>query len=166
MTPAKIKIFDETFHKLIKYNIIERSKSPWSSGAFVVPKSDGTLRFVVNYKPLNKITIPDSYPMIRMDDMLAILCQCKYFSTFDLAKGFFQIVMAHTDKEKTAFLSHHGLWQFKRLPMMLCNSPATFVRCINQVLGDLKWKIFAVYFDDIINLSTTFKEHLDHIDQV
>jgi transposase InsO family protein len=166
MTQAKRELFDETFFELIKYDVIERSKSPWSSNAFVVPKSDGSQRFVINYKPLNAITIPDQYPMSRMDDMLSILGQCQYFSTFDLAKGFYQISMAPEDKEKTAFISHHGLWQFKRLPMGLRNSPATFVRCIDQVLGDLKWKICCVYFDDILIFSRTFDEHLEHIQMV
>jgi transposase InsO family protein len=163
MTSAKRKVFDETFYELIKYDVIEPSKSPWCSNAFVVPKTDGSQRFVINYKPLNAITVPDAYPMSRMDDMLAILGQCRYFSTFDLAKGFYQIQMKDEDKQKTAFICHHGLWQFKRLPMGLRNSPATFVRCIDQVLGDLKWKICAVYFDDIIIFSRTLDEHLEHI---
>jgi len=101
--------------------------------------------------------------MSRMDDMLAILGTCNYFSTFDLAKGFYQIQMSEADKIKTAFLSHHGLWQFKRLPMGLRISPATFVRCVDQVLGDLKWKICAVYFDDTIIFSHTFEEHKKQI---
>jgi hypothetical protein len=166
MNQAKRQIFDKYFFELVKFDVIERSRSPWSSSAFLVPKSDGSQRFVVDYKPLNKITVPDLYPMSRIDDMLAILGQSKFFSTFDLSKGFYQIKMAEQDKQKTAFISHHGLWQFKRLPMGLSNSPATFVRCIDQVLGDLKWTICAVYFDDIIIFSSTFEEHLKHIDLV
>jgi transposase InsO family protein len=166
MNVAKRQIFDQYFFELIKYDVIERSQSSWSSSAFLVPKQDGSMRFVVDYKPLNSITIPDVYPMSRMDDMLAILCQCQYFSTFDLAKGFFQIEVVPEHRDKTAFISHHGLWHFKRLPMGLSNSPATFVRCIDHVLGDLKWKICAVYFDDIIVFSSTFEEHLLHLEMV
>jgi len=121
---------------------------------------------VVYYKPLNAITVADVYPMSLMDDMLSILWQCQFFSTFDLSKGFYQIAMASENKAKTAFLSHHGLWQFKRLPMGLKNSPATFVRCVDQVLGDLKWKVCAVYFDDTIIFSSNFEEHVRHIDLV
>jgi len=166
MNPAVRAAFDRTFYELVKYDVIEPSTSPWSSSAFIVPKPDGTSRFVVDYKPLNAITVPDQYPMSRMDDMLAILGTCKYFSTFDLAKGFYQIQMHESDKEKTAFLSHHELWQFKRLPMGLRNSPATFVRCVDQVMGNLKWQICCVYFDDIIIFSQTFEEHLSHIKEV
>jgi transposase InsO family protein len=163
MNQAKRLIFDETFHELQKYDVIEPSKSPWSANGFVVPKSGGGHRVVIDYKPINAITIPDLYPISRMDDMLAILGPCCYFSTFDLSKGFHQIMMSEKDKEKTAFISHQGLWQFKRLAMGLRNSPACFQRCVDQVLGDLKWKICAVYFDDIIVFSTTFDEHLKHI---
>jgi len=67
------------------------------------------------------------------------LSSSMYMSTFDLFKGFFQIKMAKKDKPKTAFISNRGQWQFKRLPMGLMNSPATFVRCIDEILGDLNW---------------------------
>jgi len=163
MNPAKRKIFDENFFELLKYDIIEKSNSPWAANGFVVPKKGGGHRVVIDYKPINKVTIPDVYPITRMDDMLAILGPCCYFSTFDLSKGFHQILMSPKDKIKTAFLSHHGLWQFKRLPMGLRNSPATFMRCLDQVLGDLKWKICAIYFNDIVIFSRTFEEHLMHI---
>jgi len=166
MNHAKCKIFDENFFELLKYDIIEKSNSPWAANGFVVPKKGGGHRVVIDYKPINKITTPELYPITRMDDMLSILGPCCYFSTFDLSKGFHQILMSPTDKMKTAFLSHHGLWQFKRLPMGLRNSPATFMRCLDQVLGDLKWKICAVYFDDIVIFSRTFEEHLAHIQMV
>jgi hypothetical protein len=62
--------------------------------AFIVPKPDSSPRFVINYKPLNKVTLPDKYPVPRIDDMLAFLGRANYFSTFDLAKGFYQIEIA------------------------------------------------------------------------
>jgi len=133
----------------------------------VVPKKDGGgLRFVVDYKPVNSITVSDNYPMPRMDDMIATLGECSYFSTFDLSKGFHQIEMNPSDKIKTAFISHRGAWQFKRMPMGLKNSPATFQRCVDTVLGYLKWKFCAVYFDDIVVFSKTFEDHMYHIKEV
>jgi len=89
MSPGKRKIFDEVFDDLLANNIIEPACSPWSSTAFLVPKSDGGLRFVVDYKPLNKLTVPDKYPVPRIDDMLAFLGSSMYMSTFDLLKGCF-----------------------------------------------------------------------------
>jgi len=71
--------------------------------------------------------------------------------------------MAKKDKPKNAFISHRGQWQFKRLPMGLMNTPTTFVRCIDEILGDLKWVCVLGYFDDIIVFSKSFDEHCEHI---
>jgi len=161
MTPGKRKVFDETFDELLKYDIIEPSQSPWSSNGFVVTNNDNSLRFVLNYKPINAVTKSDVYPINRIDEMLAHLGSSNYMSTYDLSKGFFQIEMNDEGKEKTAFISHRGLWQFKRMPMGLKNSPATFQRMVDNVLGDNKWLIVLVYFDDIMVFSTTFEKHLE-----
>jgi hypothetical protein len=165
-SPGKRKLFDITFDELYEMDIIEPSNSPWASNAFIVPKPCGGSRFVINYKPINEYTVPDVYPVNRIDDMLAFLGSSQYFSVFDLYKGFHQIEVARKDRPKTAFLSHRGLWQFKRMPMGLMNSPATFQRCIDVVLGDLKWKICICYFDDIIIFSQTFHEHCLHLQMV
>lgn len=109
MTPAKRKIFDESFLELLELNIIEPSYSPWSANAFVVPKKDGSLRPVIDYKPINKVTVPDVYPIPRINDQLAILGPCSWFSLFDISKGYFQIAMKEEDRPKTAFISHHGI---------------------------------------------------------
>jgi hypothetical protein len=166
MNAGKRAVFDETFDELLEYGIIEPSYSPWSALAFIVPKPESGHRFVINYKPLNKLTVPDKYPVPRIDDMLSFLGGANYFSTFDLAKGFHQIEVSERDRPKTAFISHRGHWQFRRLPMGLSNSPATFQRCMDEVLGDLKWKICLCYFDDIIVFSKTFEEHVKHIQMV
>jgi hypothetical protein len=163
ISPGKRKLFDVTFDELYDMDIIEPSTSPWASIAFIVPKPCGGSRFVINYKPLNEHTIPDVYPVNRIDDMLSFLGTSNYFSVFDLYKGFHQIEVAPKDRPKTAFLSHRGLWQFKRMPMGLMNSPATFQRCIDAVLGDLKWNICICYFDDIIIFSKTFEDHCRHL---
>ena len=166
MSMGKRAIFDNTFDELLKYDIIEPCKSPWACNGLVVPKKDGGLRFVVDYKALNRITVTDNYPMPRIDDMIAILGKASYFSTFDLCKGFHQIAMNESDKSKTTFISHRGSWQFKRMPMGLKNSPATFQRCVDAVLGDIKWVYCAVYFDDIVVFSETFEDHLIHVAEV
>jgi transposase InsO family protein len=166
ISAGKRKLFDLTFDELMEMDIIEPSTSPWASTAFIVPKPTGGYRFVINYKPLNEHTIPDVYPVNRIDDMLAFLGTSNFFSVFDLYKGFHQIEVAKKDRPKTAFLSHRGLWQFKRMPMGLMNSPATFQRLLDEVLGDLKWKICICYFDDIIIFSQSFEEHCLHLQMV
>lgn len=166
MSPGKKKIFDEVFHELLKYNIIEPSTSAWSANAFVVPKADGGLRPVIDYKPINKITTPDVYPIPRLDDMLGLLGPCTYFTCLDLSKGYFQIAMKEDDKHKTSFICHFGLWQYKRMPMGLRNAPATFMRCVDKILSSVKGRHAAVYFDDVCTFSKTFDDHLSHLHEV
>jgi hypothetical protein len=164
ITPGKRQIYDQAFNELLDYGVIEPALNcPWSSVAFCVSKPDGSPRFVLQYKPLNAITLPDKYPIPRMDDMLAFLGNFKYISQFDLSKGFHQIEVAPEDRQKTAFISHRGHWQFKRLPMGLCNSPATFQRMVDAVLGEFKWKFCFGYFDDVSVFSHSFEDHLEHI---
>jgi len=103
------------------------------------------------------------YPIPRIDDMLAQLGQCSYFSCFDLAKGYFQIKMKDEDKPKTAFISHKGMYQYKRMPMGMCNCSSTFQRCMEHVLAELIGICCSVYFDDVCVFSKTFEEHLEHI---
>jgi len=157
------KAFDETFDELLKHDIIEPSKSPWSSTAFLVPKPDGSMRFVVNYKPLNAVTVLDTYPVPSIEEILTFLGEARYFSTFDLAKGFFQIAVAIRDRPKTAFISHRGLYQFKRLPNGPCNGPPTFQRTIDEILEETKYVFNIAYFDDVIDYSKTFEDHVLHV---
>lgn len=163
MTPGKRKIFEETFDELLELDIIEPASSPWAASPFVKQKPDGSYRGLVNYKPLNSVTVPDCYPMPNLDDTLCQLSEAKYFTTFDLSKGFHQITIAKKDRHKTAFNTPRGSYQFKRLAMGLCNSPATFQKCMDEVLADLKWKCSMVYYDDVMVYSKTFKEHMQHV---
>ncbi len=87
-------------------------------------------------------------------------------TTIDLARGYWQVSMAEDSKHKTAFVSHCGLFQFRVLPFGLCNAPATFQRLMNSVLAGLIYRCCAVYLDDIIVASPTFKQHLDDLREV
>jgi hypothetical protein len=158
------KAFDETFDELVEFGVIEPAVNcPWSSEAFTLPKPDGSHRFITAYQKLNDITVPDRYPIPRMDDMIHHLGGFKYITFFDLSKGFYQIELAPEDKIKTAFISHRGHWQFKRMPMELRNAPSTFQRMVDAVLGDLKWKICFGYLDDVGVFSNSFEEHIEHL---
>lgn len=163
MSKGKREIFDKTFFELLRYGIIRPSKSPWSSCAFVLPKKDGTWRFIVDYRELNKITIPDNYPMPNIEEILAYLGGSNWISVFDLAKGFYQMSMAKEHIERTAFICHHGLFEFTRLPMGLRNSPASFQRCMDFVLRETRWNTNIPYMDDIVTYSPDFEKHVEDI---
>jgi hypothetical protein len=90
----------------------------------------------------------------------------KYLSTLDLASGFWQVPMDEKDREKTAFISTIGLYEFNVMPFGLSNSPATFQRMMDEVCDELDWRVGSDYIDDIIIGSLTFEEHLHDLQQL
>ena len=101
---------------MLEAGIIEPSESPWASPAFTVPKKDSTHRFVVDYRPVNDVTVKDSYPLPRIDESLDMVRGSSWFSSLDLRSGYFQVAVAPQDRPKTAFTTGRGLWQFKTMP--------------------------------------------------
>ena len=146
--------------------IVQPSSSPWASPVVLVPKKDGSLRFCVDFRRLNSITTKDVYPLPRVDDILDTLGNARYFTTLDLASGYWQVPLDDDARPKTAFTTHQGLYEFVRMPFGLCNAPATFQRTMQSVLAGLEWRDCFVYIDDILIASATFEEHLQHLEQV
>lgn len=149
--------------KMLRKDIIEPSTSPWASPVILVRKKDGTWRFCVDYRHLNKVTTKDVYPLPRIDDALDCLHGAKYFSSIDLRTGYWQIAVDELDREKTAFVTPDGLYQFKVMPFGLCNAPATFERMMDSLLHGFKWSTCLCYLDDVIVFSPTFESHLERL---
>ena len=146
--------------------VIEPSTSPWTSPVVWVKKKDGSLRFCVDYRKLNDVTVKDSYLLPRIDETLKALGGSEWFSTLDLKSGYWQVPMDEHDKEKTAFSTGGGLWQFRVMPFGLSNAPATFERLVDYVLAGLPWSVCWVYLDDIIVHGKTFDTKLESLNQV
>ena len=159
-------IIQDQVDDMLKNGVIEPSHSPWSSPVILVKKKDGSFRFCADYRKLNTITVKDVYPLPRIDDALSRLAQTQFYSIMDMQSGFWQIELAPEAKEKTAFITPDGLWQFKKMPFGLCNAPATFQRVMDMVLMGLKWDACLIYLDDVVVFSKTFDEHLDKLDKV
>ena len=124
---------DTAMQDMIDKDVIEPSSSPWQSNVVLVRKKDGSLRFCIDYRPLNKITVKDSYRLPSIAESLDLLSGASLFSCLDLASGYWQVEMDPDDKEKTAFAtSRHGLYQFKVMPFGLCNAPSTLERLMRM----------------------------------
>ena len=151
-------------------NVIQPSSSPWSSPVVMVRKRDGSHRFCVDYRALNTVTKADTFPLPRIDDLLKCLGGARYFSTLDLASGFWQIPMEATSREKTAFATPHGLFEFLVMPFGLTNAPAVFQRLMQRVLAGLNpddgEQFVTAYLDDILVFSRTFQDHMEHLAKV
>jgi len=140
----------EMIDKMREQGVAQPSSSPWASPIVLVPKKDGSQRFCVDYRRLNAITRKDVYPLPQIEDILTALGEAQYFSSLDLESGYWQVPLDDNAREKSAFTTHRGLFEFTRMPFGLCNAPATFQRVMQRVLADLEWRSCFVFLDDII----------------
>ena len=166
LSPKKIKIQQELVDKMLEEGQIEHSVSAWSAPTVLVTKKDGTTRFCVDYRRLNNSTKKDTFPLPRIDDSLNSLSGQAWFSTLDLASGYWQVRLSEDAKPKTAFATHSGLFQFNVMPFGLCNAPATFERLMSQVMRGLHWKRCLVYIDDILVFGSDFESALHSLELV
>ena len=119
MSPPKIKQEETCVVEMLAGGQIEPSDSPWSAPVVLVTKKDGGTRFCVDYRRLNLPTVKDAYPLPRIDDTLDMLAGKQWFSTLDLASGYWQVSLSPEAHCKTAFATHSGLFQFKVMPFGL-----------------------------------------------
>ena len=157
---------EKEIQAMLQKGVIRESTTPWSSPVVLVRKKDGTTRFCVDYRRLNEVTRTDSYPLPRMEDCFDSLAGSKFFSTMDLASGYWQIRVKEEHREKTAFVTKSGLYEFVVMPFGLVGAPSTFERCMENVLRHLQWQTCLVYLYDIIVFSRDFPEHLHRLGQV
>jgi len=156
---------------MLRNKIIQTSVSQWNAPLLVVPKkADASgkpkLRVVVDFRKLNDLTIGDSFPLPNITEILDQLGNAKYFTTLDLASGYHQIPMAERDKQKTAFSTPYGHYEFNRMPFGLKNAPATFQRLMNSVLTGMQGLKCLVYLDDIVIYGASLEEHNKRLEEV
>ena len=123
------------------------------------------MRFCIDYHTVNEVTEKDAYPLPRIEDNLDSLKGAQWFSTLDLASGFWQMEMEEEDKAKTAFCMY-GSFQFNVMPFGLCNAPRTFERLMETVLRGMQWERAVLYLDDPIIFSATLEEHMQRLKEV
>jgi len=143
---------------MLKWSIIQQSLGLTDC---YCEEKDGSARFCVDNRKLNQVTRKDACPIPRIDDTLDTLSGSKWFSTLDL--GYWQVEMAEVDREKTAFSTQHGLFEFKVMPFGVCNAPAMLECLMDLVLAGVQWSHCLVYLDDIIVVGKEFEEHLQNL---
>ncbi|MGH0154427.1 UNVERIFIED_CONTAM: hypothetical protein FKN15_051127 [Acipenser sinensis] len=131
---TKRELMTEEIQKMLKMHVIEESDSNWLSPVVMVPKPDGTIRFCIDFRAVNEVSKFDAYPMSRIDEMIEKLGRAKFITMLDLTKGYWQVPLEENSKEKTAFSTPEGLFQFTVLPFGLHGAPATFQHLMNKVL--------------------------------
>ncbi|KRZ91653.1 Transposon Ty3-I Gag-Pol polyprotein [Trichinella sp. T8] len=151
---AQREVVDHLIREMLHAGVIELPSGPWSSPVVLVRKKDLSPPFCVDYRRLNAVTRVNAQPMPRIDDTLTALAGAKWFSTLDLASGYWQVEVRSRDREKTVFSTPLGLFQFRVIPFGLCKAPATFQR-LEKALRGLTWNTCLVYLDGIMVFGKT-----------
>ena len=151
---------------MLQQGVVRPSNSPWSSPIVMVRKRNGSWRFCIDFRKVNSVTYKDAYPLPRIDATLDSLSGSIYFSTLDLQSGYWQVELEESSKEKTAFSTAGGHYEFNVMPFGLTNAPATFQRLMECVLSGLNNTECLIYLDDIIVFSSSFAQHLQRLENV
>lgn len=166
LSEAELKALDIYLKDNLAKGFIQESTSPAAAPLHFVPKKDGSLRPVIDYRGLNNVTVKDRYTPPRIPDLIDRLQGAKIFTRLDLRGAYNLVRIKPGDEWKTAFRTRYGLYEYKVMPFGLCNAPATFQRLINTVLRPFLDVSAVAYLDDILIFSTNKDDHPTHVRQV
>jgi hypothetical protein len=166
MNHEELKELKVQLEELLAKGYIKPSKLPYGALVLFVHKKDGTLRMCVDYRALNKVTVKNRYPLLRIDDLFDRLSGAKVFSRIDLHSRCYQIRIAQGDEEKTACHTRYGSYEFSVMPFGLTNAPATFCTLMNDIFREWLDDFVAIYIDDILVYSNSMEEHAKHLRKV
>ncbi|KAE9091580.1 hypothetical protein PF006_g24895 [Phytophthora fragariae] len=154
-------LVDKEVDDMLSNQVIEPGEGAWGFPVVIVRKKDGSVRFCIDYRSLNAVTVKDVYPLPRVDETLEALHGSQRFTSLDLHSGYWQLGVAKEDRAKTAFTTRHGLFQFLRMHFGLCNAPSTLQRLMDCVLRGLTWICCLVYLDDVVIITKgTVAQHV------
>nr|GFB03316.1 putative reverse transcriptase domain-containing protein [Tanacetum cinerariifolium] len=162
LAPSEMKELAKQLQELSKKGFIRPSSSPWGAPVLFVKKKDGTFRMCINYRELNKLTVKNRYPLLRIDDLFDQLQGSSIYSKIDLRTGYHQLHIREEDIPITAFRTQYGHYEFRVMPFGLTNAPAMFMDLMNRVCKPYLDKFVIVFFDDILIYSKSKEEHEEH----
>jgi transposase InsO family protein len=166
MSREELKTLKEWLEENLQKGFIRPSSSPVASPVLFVKKPDGGLRFCVDYRALNNITVKDRYPLPLIKESLNNLAGMRYFSKIDIISAFNNIRIREGEEYLTAFRTRFGLYETLVMPFGLTGAPATFQRYINDALREHLDIFCTAYLDDILIYSRTRSEHEEHLRMV
>ena len=153
--------------EMADFGVIRQSSSPYAPNIVLVKEKDGSLRFCIDLRRLNLLTIRDAYSLPRIDESLDALGRAGWFTTLDLKSAYWQVELEEGDREKTAFTAGNlGFWECNAMPFGCTNAPATFQRLIESCMGDLYLSSCLLFLDDIVVFSKTYEEHIEKLEAV
>jgi len=160
LSEEELQTLREWLKEMERTGKIRRSTLPAGSPILFVPKPQGRgLRLCVDYRALNKITIPNRYPLPLMQELQDRVRGAQWFTKMDLKNGFHLIWVKEGDEWKTAFRTRYGLFEFQVMPFGLTNTPSTFQDMMNHVFSDMLDVGVIAYMDDILVYADTEEEH-------
>ena len=166
INPALEPDLKEQMDKWVKHDVVEPSCSPWSFPLVAAPKKNGTIRWCVDYRRLNDVTIKDTFPLPNIEDNLVRLADSRIFSCVDGSGAFHVIKIKKEDRPKTAFSTPWGTFHYKRMPFGLTNGPASYSRLVQLVLHGIPQEAAIPYLDDTIIHSKDVAGHLRNLELV
>lgn len=162
--PTKRSLMKHETEYLLEHGLAKPSRSPWSSPCLLETKSDGSSRFITDFRKVNSVTIPDAYPLPRIEDCVYNIGAAKYVTKLDLLKGYWQVPLTERASNISAFVTPDDFLQYTVMAFGMCNAPATFQRLINTVLRGIP--NCSAYLDDLVVYTETCQEHLQTLYQV
>ncbi|XP_075740366.1 uncharacterized protein LOC142786538 [Rhipicephalus microplus] len=156
---AMKEVVEKEVQDMLKHGVIERSNSPYNSPLVLVKKPDNTYRTCVDFRRINEILISDAEPIPRTDIMFTEVGTKRYFSKFDLTKGYWQVPLHRASKPVTAFSTQSGHYQFMYMPFGIKTASAVFTRLMRTLLQGVENVVH--YIDDVLVATATWEEHLE-----
>ncbi len=163
MSHTELAEIKKQLEYLIEMGFVRPSKSPWASPVLFASKKNGSLRFCVDYRALNKFTVKNYYSLPRINMLIDQICDAQYFSTIDLRSGYHQMRIAEKDIPKTAFSTRYSHYEYTVVPFGLTNAPAAFMSFMSEVFKDYTNSFVMVYLDDMLIYSNSRNEHIQYV---
>ncbi len=152
---------------MLEEGVIQESRSPWNSPLFLVPKKDGTLRPVIDFRHASAVTLDEHYLSTVLNDLLMSLGrENSIFSSLDLPSGYWQMELEPASQEITAFSTPSGCCQWPRMSFGSKSAPLTFQKMMNYLFEGLLGNSVFVYLDDLSIASRDPETHLKNLEAV